>query len=139
MQPFQGILFPEHIHPLLQELVDGAKALGPCDVYPLPRMFRGRGEIRIAHVGPVGQKKKARGVFARLRPTQGGATFIYSKKLSHGPVRTPISKRSLPEIMSKIERWRSAKLPPIRTNQKVEPNKPGTVQGGQFESNRRKH
>lgn len=135
MQPFEGILFPEHIHPLLQEIVDGAKSLGPCDVYPLPRM----GEIRIAHIGPVGQRKKARGVFARLRPTREGATFMNSRKLSVGAVGTPISKQSLREIMVKIERWRSAKLPPVRTNEKVEPNEPGTVQGGQFESNRRKH
>lgn len=139
MQPFQGILFPEHIHPLLQEIVDGAKALGPCDVYPLPRMFRGRGELRIAHIGQVGQRKNARGVFARILPTQKGATFIYSKKLASGPLGTPISKDSLPAIMVKIERWRSAKLPPVQSNEKVEPNKPGTVQGGQFESNRRKH
>ena len=135
MQPFQGILFPEAIHPLLQEIVDGAKTLGPCDVYPLPRT----GELRIAHIGQVGQRKNARGVFARFRPTREGATFIYSKKLASGPLGTPISKDSLPAIMLKIERWRSAKLLPVQTNKKVEPNEPGTVQGGQFESNRRKH
>jgi hypothetical protein len=135
----EGIEFDENTAGHVSNLIEKLKLRGDFDVYPLPRMWGGKGEIRLAHRGPDNQHPKGRGVFAQIRPTAAGATIIRRRKTSGGKSHINLNEGTFDEAYSAIISRRDQVRERIKVNEKVDPNKPGTVQGGQFESNRRKH
>jgi hypothetical protein len=108
-------------------------------VYGLPKMARAKDHARLAHHGPDPKHKKARGVFAVIQPTSTGATLIRRKLTVGGDARIKLSDANLDTSLKLIISRREQVKGRMKVNEKVDPNKPGTVQGGQFESNRRKH
>jgi hypothetical protein len=139
MPQIHGIEFNEKSYGVVEELIATVKLWGDCESYPLPRMQHGRGEIRIAHQGPNSNRRKAKGVFARIYPTRSGATYIPRRACLNGAAEQPVVRETLPQILDLIRQVFEWSKPQSKTGSvRVDPNPPGTVQGGRFESNRRK-
>jgi hypothetical protein len=139
MPSIEGITFDATSHKLLSELIDQLKSVGDFAMYPLPNMNKPRGELRLAHHGPYPLHPNGRGVFVMIRPNPAGATLIRRRRTVGGEVRTKLNAGNLSEMLKLIISWREQTKNRIKGSEKVDPNMPGTVQGGQFESNRRKH
>jgi hypothetical protein len=139
LQDIRGILFTEASCTLVTDLIERMKTHGVFDVCPHPRMSHGRGELWLAHHGPDLQHKLARGVFARFIPSNDGVKFTHRKNGVAGLRRTTVSAGNAEVVLaSMIARYEETK-PKVKRSEKADPNTPGTVSGGQFESNRRKH
>jgi hypothetical protein len=139
MPSIKGIEFDAEAYALINALIAEAKSWGNWDFYPLAQMHRGRGEIRFAHMPPDAKRKKAKGVFAQIYPTKAGASFIPRKRYIKGSTRKSLSEQTLPGILAVIKQTFEKTKPLIRGgSERVEPNQPGTLQGGRFESNRHK-
>ena len=74
-----------------------------------------------------------------IQPTAVGVTLIRRKKGSGGDLRSRLNTANRGGALKNIISWREQIKDRPKGSEKVDPNKPGTVQGGQFESNRRKH
>jgi hypothetical protein len=133
----EGIEFDAKTGQLVADFIEKLKLLGDLAIYSLPKMWKGKGEIRLAHHGPDLQHPKGRGVFAQIRPTLLGATLIRNKKDGEGNI--PLNEHTLDVAYTVIASIREQKKDRVKGNETVDPNKPGTVQGGQFESKRREH
>ena len=138
MPKIKEISFDTTSYRLVRSLIGALKSTGDCAEYGLPRMNKPKGELRIAHIGPNLQKKNGRGVFARIQPNESGATVILPKKFADGVPRTKLTAGNADKILQYINSWRSHVKDRLKVNEKVRPNLPGTLQGGRFESNRRK-
>jgi len=132
-----GITIDDDAVGITERLIEQLKSAGDCDVYPLPRMHKGRGEIRIAHHGPVG-KKKARGVFGRLIPIEGGVSFSHRRKNLDDGGRTRLTDGNFDSIMRAANARREITKDPVKGSVKVSRHKAGTLSGGRPESNPRK-
>jgi hypothetical protein len=139
MPSIQGIPFDLTSHKLVSELVISLMTIGDFAVYGLPNTGRPHGQLRLAHHGPDLQHPKGRGVFAMIQPNATGATLIRRKNASGGARRAKLTAGNSEEALKNIISWREQIKDRPKGSEKVEPNKPGTVQGGQFESNRSKH
>jgi hypothetical protein len=135
----EGITFEATSYELVSELIDRLKLKGDFAVYPLPDMDKPRGQLRLAHQGPYPLHPNGRGVFVMIQPNVASVTLIRRRHTVGGELRTRLSVDNLEEMLQHILSWREQTRTRIKHNEKVEPDKPGTVQGGQFESNRRKH
>lgn len=134
MQVLDGVEFDDDSYSLIVELLRRLKATGAGDPYGLPKM----NQLRIAHTKL--EKTRASGVFAAITPTVEGAALIRSKKHRlDEPRAVLITKDNLEAIVRAIESRRSLTKTSQKTSEKSDPNQPGTVQGGQFESKRSKH
>lgn len=138
MRQIRGISFDDDAYLVLEKLIARLQSTGVCEPYGLTGM-PGKGELRFAHREPQGDKT-ARGVFARIISTPSGACLIRAKNVRpSGSWSTQLSLGNLEKTACEIEKHRQLKRPREKRSEKVDPNKPGTVQGGQFESNRREH
>jgi hypothetical protein len=133
----RGIEFDSDAHKVITNLIKKLE-LSTDMIYPLKRTNNGKGQLRFAHHGPDLQHPKARGVFARINPTLLGATLIRRRRNGpHSPVF--LSKTTFDLAFSNISFAKKLMKDKLVGSEKAAPNKPGTVSGGQFESNRRKH
>lgn len=132
-----GITFDNDALGIAERLIEQLRSTGDCDVYPLPRMHKGRGEIRIAHHGPVG-KKKARGVFGRLIPIEGGVSFSHRRKNLDDGGRTRLTDGNFDAIVRAANARREITKDPVKGSVRVPRHKAGTLSGGRPESNPRK-
>jgi hypothetical protein len=133
------IEFDSKAHLFVTELIAQLALIGDCEVYGLRKMHKGRGELRIAHHGPDLQHANGRGVFARIQPTESGATLIRPLRLTGGQRKTALNENNTEDVLRDIHSWRLQTLIIKKADEKSDPNKPGAVQGGQFESKRSKH
>jgi hypothetical protein len=139
LQPIEGILFDTESYERVSDLIELLKLHRDFEICPHPRMSHGRGELWLAHRGPDAKHKRARGVFARFIPSEAGVKFTHRKNGAPGFRRTKITPANTDEVLkSMVCRYEETKER-VKVSEKAEPNKPGTVSGGQFESNRRKH
>ena len=139
MPSIAEIEFNDKAYVLVMDLINEIKSWGNCGFYALTRMHHGRGEIRFAHIPPDTTRKKAKGVFAQIYPTNSGASFIPRKRYIKGSTRKNLSEQTLPDIIAVIKQTFEKTKPAMRGgSEKVEQSQPGTVQGGRFESNRHK-
>jgi hypothetical protein len=140
MPKLEGITFNNIGYKLASAVIAKLKQTGVCEVYGLPRMHGGRGEVRLAQHKPDINHKNGRGVFGRLIPTKPGVTFTQRKgDIDDGAHRVSVTPRNLNEmIRAAIARREVVKDRP-KGFEKAAPNQPGTVSGGQFESNRSRH
>ncbi len=138
MPEIEGIMFDEHSHALVSELIKRLKQHGVCDVYPLPSMNAGRGEVRLAHVRSDTKRKKAKGVFGGFIPTAKSVSLAYCKIAGSKNGRIPITSENLDLIFDRIVAQREFVKERRRGSEKVHPQ-PGMVSGGQFESDRSRH
>ena len=138
MTTIDKISFDLPPHKVLSEIIEKLKSTGACDVYGLPRMHKGKGEVRLALHGPSPKKPKATGVFVQIMPTKNCATVIKRRKLVEGSRRTKLNSSNAEEVFQLIYLWRSQVKDKLKESEKVDPNKPGTLQGGRPESNPKK-
>ena len=138
MSTVEGITFDDAACELITRLIARLKATGDVAAYGLPRMHKHKGEVRLAHYGPDTDHKNGRGVFGRLIPSTLGVTFTLRRK-NFAHKHTPITAANFEEILKAACARRDWLKDRINGSEKVAPDKPGTVSGGQFESNRRKH
>jgi hypothetical protein len=131
----EGIHFDDSALELISRLITELKASGVVEVYGLPKMD----EVRLAHHRPQIGHPNGRGVFARLISSTSGVTYTYRKKVGSTKTRTPLTEGSFDDVLSAIVARRAIVKDRVRGFEKAESNKPGTVSGGQFESNRSKH
>jgi hypothetical protein len=135
----EGITFDTTSHQLVSELIDRLKQKGDIAVYGLPNMNKPRGQLRLAHQAPYPRHPKGQGVFLMVQPNVDSVTLTRGKHRVGGERRTRLNADNLEEMFQHILSWREQAKTRRKVSEKVDPNKPGTVQGGQFESNRRKH
>jgi hypothetical protein len=135
----EGITFDATSHQLVTKLIDRLKEKGDIAVYGLRDMNKPRGQLRLAHQAPHPLHPNGRGVFVMIQPNADSATLIRRKHLAGGDIRTRLSAGNLDEMLMLILSWREQTKPRSKVSEKADPNKPGTVQGGQFESDRRRH
>jgi hypothetical protein len=134
----EGIEFDHAASKLISELIGRLKATGDVAVYGLPRMHKHMGEVRLAHHGPDLKHKRGRGVFGRLIPSITGVTFTLRRK-NFAYKRTRITAANFEDILKDLNARRDLVKDRLKGSEKIAPDKPGTVSGGQFESNRSKH
>ena len=89
-----------------------------------------KGEVRLAHYGPDTDHKNGRGVFGRLIPSTLGVTFTRRRK-NFAHKRTPITAANFEDILKAASARRDWLKDWIKGSEKVAPDKPGTVSGGQ--------
>jgi hypothetical protein len=131
----EGIKFDDAAFALIERLIARLEETGVVEVYGLPRM----NEVRLAHHRPLIGHPNGRGVFSRLIPSTIGVTCTFRKKVGSSKVRTQLTESTFEDVLSAIVARRAIVKNRVRGFEKVEPNKPGTVSGGQFESNRSRH
>jgi hypothetical protein len=131
----EGIEFDGSALELISRLITRLKATGVVEAYGLPRMH----EVRLAHHRPEIGHPNGRGVFARLIPSTTGVTYSYRKKVGSSKTRMPLTETTFEDVLSAIVARREIVKDRVKGSEKVEPNKPGTVSAGQFESKRSKH
>jgi hypothetical protein len=112
------ISFDSTSYQLVLSLIDALKSTGDCAVYGLPGMNKPKGELRIAHLGPNLQKKKGRGVFARIQPTISGATVILPRRFADGERRTELTASNADKVLKNINSWRSQAKDKVKANEK---------------------
>jgi hypothetical protein len=134
----EGIEFDDAACTLIKRLVAQLKSTGDVAVYGLPNMHKHKGEIRLAHRGPDINHKNGRGVFARLIPSTLGVTYTQRRK-TFASKRTNFTSANFEDILKATNARRAVVKDRLKGTEKVTPDKPGTVSGGQFESKRRKH
>ena len=118
MPTIEGISFDAASYQSVLSLIDALKSTGDCTVYGLPRMNKHKGELRIAHLGPNLQKKKGRGVFARIQPTKSGATVILPRKYADGERRTELTATNADKVLKNINSWRSHAKDKVKASEK---------------------
>lgn len=139
MPSIEGITFDPTSHELVSELIEQLKLVGDFAVYGLPNTGKPKGQLRLAHHGPDLQHPKGRGVFAMIQPTAVGVTLIRRRKAAGGDLRSKLNTGNRGATFKNIVSWREQIKDRPKGSEKVDPNRPGTLQGGQFESNRKKH
>ena len=139
MPAIEGIIFDDAAYELVSAFIARLKLDGDFAVYGLPRIHNDTGEVRLAHHGPDINHKVARGVFCRFIPSTTGAIFTHDKKVGQPKVRTRMTASNFDAVLQRIIARRDAVKDKLKGFERADPNKPGTVSGGQFESNRRKH
>jgi hypothetical protein len=138
MPQIEGIEFDTTSHAIISDLIQRLQESGTCEVYGLPKMQNGIGEIRLAHRRPTPPRTTGRGVFARIFPNVTGATYIRRKRSATDYPRMKLGVNNLDEVFREMTSRRELTKVRQKHNEKVDPNPPGTVSGGRFESNRRK-
>jgi hypothetical protein len=135
----EGIMFDDAAYELVSAFIARLKLDGDFAVYGLPGFHNGTGEVRLAHHGSDINRRAARGVFCRFIPSTTGAIFTHDKKVGEARIRTRITASNFDAVLWRIIAHRDLIKDRVRGFERVDPNKPGTVSAGQFESNRRKH
>ena len=138
MPVIEGIEFDGAACKLIKRLIARLKSTGDVAVYGLPKMHKRKGEVRLAHHGPDINHKNGRGVFARLIPSTLGVTYTQRRK-NFASKRTNFTSVNFEDILRATNARRAIVKDSLKGSVKVTPDKPGTVSGGHFESNRRKH
>jgi hypothetical protein len=112
MPLIEGIEFDEPSHKLILELIDRLKSDGVAEVYGLPRMHGGKGELRMAHHAPLPNKpSKAKGSFARIAPRLTGAVLIRRTRAIGKPAHVKLSASTFDEVLETITIRRDVKRP----------------------------
>jgi hypothetical protein len=133
----QGIEFDEEAYQFISKLIERLKSDGVAEVYPLPAMHGGKGELRIAHYAPSNKPSKApkaKGVFARIAPRPTGAILIRRTRSVGEPAHVKLNARNFDNILKVVTVRRDLVKDRLEGILKVVPDKPETVSCGRVES-----